>query len=820
MRLPVRAITGHLLWGRDSTVWAAYRVTPATFPHLPAADKLRIHARLQAALAQIPGDALLLGIARLLDPGEVVEALVAGIDLDTCPAWRDTAAATLDRLDGAELRERRHYLVARLPDRRPGRAAWTAARTDLAARFGVPPAPISRRAVEGRLRDASLVEARLRRFLTLEPVDAGELRWLYARAVRRGGAEPYLDASWQDTGPRPDTDSAAAIAGPALRALAEGVFWEGGAADDPQRPPHRRYLRVDTATGTGYQAMLAVADMPREFFFPDAGGEWFRHLDAAGFPVDWCARVTVVPNEDAQIRARRQARQLASQFDEHDGETAGVPHDLLDAVAGVDEERSELAANRGEPELRVSILLATWAPTLDQLEARCEELQAQFLAGEYGLARPTGGQLALFTAMLPAGPNPAVARDYAQFLLPRDLAAGAPFVGCHVGDPQGMLLGENLDQIGGPPVLLDPAWGPSRSRSGSVGVAGNLGSGKSYLIKRVLHATLARGGRVVALDRTERGEYVAAAGVLPGRSQVIQLAADAPVSLDPMRAFTGDERAAVTTGFLTLLAQAGPTDMEGVAIAEAVEAACAQPDATIGVVTGHLQRLAGDDEAASTAFRKLRAMRRSRLAGLVFDPDRQLLATDADYLVFHTPGLALPRREELVAAGTPQLLPEQILAQALLYLVTAITRRVTFSDWSRFAAACLDEAWALTASPQGRQLVLDFVRDGRKHNAAVWLLSQHADDLGDDQLAHLLGTRFVFRQDPGAVAAALRFLGIEQDTVAGELLTAAQSGQALLRDGDGRVGYVQILPAEPELHAAFDTNPGVRPSADRSDTDG
>lgn len=249
--------------------------------------------------------------------------------------------------------------------------------------------------------------------------------------------------------------------------------------------------------------------------------------------------------------------------------------------------------------------------------------------------------------------------------------------------------------------------------------------------------------------------------------------------------------------------------MEGVAIAEAVEAASGQPEAAIAAVTSELERLAGDDPAASTAFRKLRAMRRNRLAGLVFDPDRELLAPDADYLVFHTPGLALRRREDLVGSPTAQLLPEQILAQSLLYLVAAITRQATFADWSRFAAACLDEAWALTASPQGRQLVLDFVRDGRKHNAGVWLLSQHADDLGDDQLAHLLGSRFVFRQDPGAVPAALRFLGIDSGAAAGELLTAAQPGQALFLDSGGRVGFVQVLPAEPELHAAFDTNPAA-----------
>src|SRR5437588_3003774 len=32
--------------------------------------------------------------------------------------------------------------------------------------------------------------------------------------------------------------------------------------------------------------------------------------------------------------------------------------------------------------------------------------------------------------------------------------------------------------------------------------------------------------------------------------------------------------------------------------------------------------------------------------------------------------------------------------------------------------------------------VLEAIRDGRKHLAATWVLSQHPEDLGDDALAH------------------------------------------------------------------------------------
>ena len=154
------------------------------------------------------------------------------------------------------------------------------------------------------------------------------------------------------------------------------------------------------------------------------------------------------------------------------------------------------------------------------------------------------------------------------------------------------------------------------------------------------------------------------------------------------------------------------------------------------------------------------------------------------------------------------MLPEQVLSVALLYLVAALAREATFADPRRLSAALIDEAWALTSSMQGRQLLLEGVRDGRKHNAAVWLLSQHPADLGDDALSHLLGSRFVFRQSRGAARAALEFLGLGPEDSLIRLLDELREGQCLLRDVRERVGSVQVLAAPTEeLRAAFETNP-------------
>jgi hypothetical protein len=185
-----------------------------------------------------------------------------------------------------------------------------------------------------------------------------------------------------------------------LAHLTDVLIREGGAADDEERPRIRRYVRIDTGTGSSYQTVL---------------------------------------------------------------------------------------------------LFSISAPTLAELEDRAAALTALFEPQEYGLARPTGGQAALLRSMLPGTAAAPVCRDYTQFMLARDLAAGSPFCGSDVGDPHGLLLGVSLDGGCGTPVLFDPAFGPRVNTSPSLAAVGRLGSGKSYFLKRLCWDTIARGGSSLSL---------------------------------------------------------------------------------------------------------------------------------------------------------------------------------------------------------------------------------------------------------------------------------------------------------------------------------
>ncbi len=816
MRVPARFVSGQLLWSTSGSVWAVWRVAPTTYEWLDTRAKIDLHGRTRAALLGLPGESLLLSLCERIDPVDVVQAMVTGIDLDAAPEWAEAATVTLDALAEVELWRRAHFICACLPatGSTAARAVWGSARASVTGSFGLAAGPPGAAEIAGRRRQADSVGSALGDSLgsSLREATADEIAWVYARAPRRGIDDlPLVERRPEAPSAKGGRAGGRVRLGPAaLVGLGEAVFAEGGERTDVRPGRGRRYVKVTTEAGVGYQSFLAVAEMPHRFSFPaGAGSEWLAAVDKVEFGVDWACRVRPVANADAQVKARRKARALVGQIEEYDGEPTGAPSALAEAIEGVQDQQAALAANPTDPELETTMVMCVWADDLGVVEERAKALRAAYEVSEYSLPRPTGGQLALYGMMLPGAPTPPVARDYTQHLLPRDLAAGMPFAGADVGDPRGMLLGVSLDGGTDRPVLVDPAYGPSIRTSGSMGVVGDLGAGKSHAVKCLTWATVARGGQVVALDRTPMGEWVAFAEVCPGRPQVVRLAAGADVSLDPLAVFDGEDRPRVAIGLLSLLTGAGALELEGAELSRAVRAVCARPGGRLVDVIAELETRGKEDTAAETVARKLRALSAEGLAQLVFGDAEPLRLGDADFVVFHTPELSLPDREVLVHEHlAKRLLPEQVLSQALLYLIAACARKVAFADTSRFSAVLIDEAWALTGSLEGAQLVFETVKDGRKHNAAMWLVSQHPDDLGEERIRDLLRNRLVFRQARASARKSLDFLGIDVTEGAVAFLEGAATGQCLFRDVRGRTGLVQILDAPTaELAAAFNTTP-------------
>lgn len=858
--MPVRHVAGNVVWTVHGSVWAVFRVGGADAAHASRRAKQQRLGQLEALVKQLRGESMLLSLCPAVDPQSVVTKMCANIDMAASPRYRRAVQVLRGQLGDLELTGRTDWLAVPLPMGRGERVRETlaAARADMSWQLGLLPRAISAREEENRLAQAARMASLWPSGVSLRPATIAEILWIYGHSARRGVAEPLLPEGAGGARRMRGRGHGAASLGQVV--LAEGGHRLNTAAGDgefvnPGRPGKavereagrqrnpfaRRWLEVTSEWGPSYQAMLALAEMPEAFSFP--GSEHLAVLDDFPFPVDWVVRLHVSGGAEAEAKTRRQARELANQYSEYDGETAGVPASVDKAASGLDEYRERLTASATEVEVRAMTALCVWGDTPQEAERRAGELAAHFGGGDYTLARPRGEQENLWYGMLPGTRVPPVLSQYSQYLLARDFAMAGPFTGSGLGDESGPLYGLQLSSGGARPVLIDWMRGPAENHSATAAFIGELGSGKSVGMKSAVYSVLAAGrrtrggvrrGRAVIVDRTPQQEWTRFARACPGESEIITVDDRATISLDPLRIFTKQgEAQRFTESFLTLLLGLAPMSDEGIALSEAIEAVLREAQPSMRVLLEELtNRGAGGDTHSAMAARRLAAVRRKDLSKAVFDESLPVVRDSAaDSVVFSVSSLVLPKKSELEPGRLERLEFEKTFGRAAMYLIAALCRKIIYASADEFALAVFDECWWLTSSPEGLELALELVKDSRKHNAGALFGSHDEDDIGPESsekgrlLRGLIARKFLFRHtDPLLAARGLGFLGCnpeDEDLLA--LVTsqlspnnpelteeerAARAGECLHRDVAGRIGAMQItLPADPEAAEAIHSQP-------------
>lgn len=840
MRLPVRHVANNIIFTTHGTCWAVWRVAAANYSHAPATAKKRRLKALEALFKSLTGEPMLLSLCPQVDPIAVVRQMVADVDLKRSPRYEQLGHAVLDQLEEMELTGRTDWLAVPLPALSHKDAllsSLSAAKADLALQLGLMPAPITAGDVARRTEQAVRMHAQWPSGVSMRPATEAEILWIYGHSARRGLAEPFL----------PDgSEPGVRGRGRTVAALGEALLAEGGTDFDTRRtvpgnPFERRYLQITSEWGNSYQAMLALSEMPEAFALP--GAAYLQQLDDLAYPVDWAARLVITPGTKAEAKTRKRARHLKAQAAEYEGDPAGPPASIAKNEADNDEYRDRLTSSAREVEIRAMVTLAVWGATPDEAQDRAAALASDFGSTDYTFARPVGEQTALWHAMLPGCRTPRVMAGYAQYLLAHDFAMAMPWCGSQLGDERGGLFGLQLASGGARPVLVDPARGPRENSSASMAFIGELGAGKSVGMKSAVYNVLARGhqpgrpasrGRAVIVDRTKEREWVRFAKSCPGTTQIITIGQDAEVSLDPLRLFVQDSpkvAARFCESFLTLLLGVKPMDLEGVALSEAVEAVLEHPQPSMRALVDELTARGADDTAARTLARKLKAVARKDLSRVVFDETLPVVDTArADSVVFSVNSLQLPKKSELNSEHRIERLEfEKVLGRALMYLIAAVARETVMKSKEEFGVAVFDECWYLTSSEEGLELLLELMRDGRKHNAAAYVGSHDPDDIGpaDSEkgaiIRGLIPHRLLFRQTTRTLAArGLEFVGVDAtDADLLDLVTAglspidladeeklARAGECLYRDLAGRIGLMKVLiPSDPVVMRSIHTTP-------------
>lgn len=851
MRVAIRHIAGHLVWSTAGAVWAFWRVEPLGDRYMGAREQDEVIGRITSLVRALPSAARVYSLCAQRDAGEVVLQMLESVNLEASPFWAEVAQAELELLSGLDMRQRTVWLAVPLSP--PGvraevSAALGSAWAAVSAVLGLVPAPVPAGEVEEYRLRAEQVAAELSSAVALRPARAAEIVWMHQHAVHRGLDEPLLvEATATATG-----DDGVVMHGvlrsPCYADLGQVRLLEGGLSavtdltpEDPgtrrrrrgvpgRRPSvvRRRWLEVECEAGTGYQAQLAVSQVPRAVAASQA--DWFAQLERLPFPVDFVCDLRLVPAEKVAQEVAKKKRELVDQAEQYAAHTAtGLPEGMRDAAGDLGELGARAAQSQVEVEVQSVTVLTVWGPDAPACDEHARALASRLRGAGYRLVRPIGGQEKLFALSLPGSPAPASAREFTQFQLSEDWAMNGAFTATGFGDPTGQMIGVSQDSGSIVPVLLDIANAPQDNASASFGVTGDLGAGKSVLLKLITSGVVDRGGQAIVIDRTPMREWEHfATTAAAGRCQVVD-AAQARVSIDPLRIFPPAAGAHYALSYLTLQLGIGAMTAQGALLNRAVQEAAGSDAPSMTRVVTVLEELAGSESGsraqdAATLVDLLRIVCERPLARMVFDETLPCISLDealssSDFVVITTAGLTLPPRE---AVANPELLRTQpleaLIGRAILYLIAAMARQVAFRP-DRFTLITVDECYWLTSSAEGLALVHEVVHDGRKHRAGIGLGGHDVLELGNEVIRGLLAYRFLARtSDPVLAARGLEYLGLPGDDE--ELLRQVTSGLSPIgdpgragemfgRDARMQMGRFQVLvPPLPRFARIF-TTPGT-----------
>lgn len=613
-----------------------------------------------------------------------------------------------------------------------------------------------------------------------------EIAWLIRHAVSGTAEEIRPSAAGRRTWGRGE-----------IEALVDGVVHNGRSA-----------LRLEQPAGSTHVAFLSFARFPDLMPFPD-GEPWMHHADALPFPVEMSLRMKLIPPAKASKDVGRKlahARDMDAHIREAGVEAPIALAEQIDAARmlehGITKER--LPFVYGWHRLMVS------APTERLLGQHVEAVIEHYRDIGIDVINSTGDQFSLFNESLPG--DRIRLNAYAQRQPLRTIAGGMPTATVDVGDRVdhtgggwvGPYVGETIGRARSI-VHFDPMVAAARNRPTAIAITGEPGGGKTTLALLLIYQLALRGVTVAAIDPKGDAESLVELLRRRGRkARMMSLGSAQPGLLDPF-AFGDDLSAKKTmaTETLRLLLPRMSEERES-AMIQAVAAVANQPQPSLAKVVDHLVSSPG--AASRNLGAVLQSMSEMRLASLCFDPQGEAqIDTEGWTTVFTLGGLTLPDS----GVGRDDYSYEQRLSVALLYLVSQFARRLMNGlDRHLPKAIFLDEAWAVTSTPEGAKLVPEVSRMGRSRNTALILVSQNAGDLLNEQVTNCLSSVFAFRSSERfEVESVMSLLGVETNEDHLAVLRNLGNGECLFRDLDGRVGRIGVDLVSENLLRWLDTNP-------------
>ena len=522
--------------------------------------------------------------------------------------------------------------------------------------------------------------------------------------------------------------------------------------------------------------------------------------------------VEIITNKAALHTVRNKKKELKD-LDNHAWENnSETTNQVAEALDSVDELETVLDQSK-ESMYKLSYVVRVTAPDVEELKRRCNQVRDFYDDASIKLVRPIGDMMGLHNEFIPSSKR--YMNDYVQYVT-SDFLAGLGFGATQMlGERDGIYLGYNVDTDQNVYVL------PARAAQGVKGSVtnalsgaflGSLGGGKSLSFNLLTYYSVLNGAQALILDpKSERGLWKEKLPEIADEINIVNLTSDEENKgmLDPyiiMRKTKDAESLALDV--LTFLTGISSRDGKMFPILRRAVRAVTNSE-TRGLLRV-IDALRDDgSETALAIADHIESFTDYDFAHLLFSNGKvkQTISLEKQLNIIQVADLVLPDKDTAPADYTTI----EMLSISMLIVISTFALDFIHSDRSIFKMVGLDEAWAFLNVAQGKTLANKLVRAGRSMNAAVYLVTQNAGDVADENIKNNIGMKFAFRStDINEIKKTLEFFGLDsEDENNQKRLRNLENGQCLFQDLYGRVGVIKFHVMFDYLFNAFDTRPPV-----------
>lgn len=594
---------------------------------------------------------------------------------------------------------------------------------------------------------------------------------------------------------------------------------------------HKKFLRIEqpdvSATGekygmsrVGYRATLSFSRFPDSLNIGNTE-PWMHFASSLSFPANLYSRFTIVPSTKVEKDVDKFKKTVEDQIN-NSGKSSTMA--MQEQFYTAQEVKYRLEKERS-PWIYGRHRIVVSAPTEEMLRDRVQETIDHYKNLDIDVTWSTGDQLRLLQENQPADSVRVNAYHQRQEL--NIIAVGMPTGAGKVGDS--VFVNEKGEKRGwlGPYVgyttsrVIEPCHisihsAIAKNNPNGLVITGSPGGGKSFFAFTLTYIMTLQGVWCIYID--PKGDALPMSN-LPGLEGIVDtfdlknghdgllepfllsndLATQKLLALETCLLFLGSEVTSAQNAILT----------------NTIRQVASQPSPGLNKVIDKLLSDTENPEAVSMGG-NLELISELPFARLCFSDgketssgNRSVIQPDKGLTIVSLQSLDLPATSDNSNYSTSER-----LAVGIMYLLATFTESLmSNADRSHPKAVVIDEAWAITSTKEGKNMIPRLARMGRALNTALVLVSQNAKDFLN--LTNNMSYRCAFRtRDTDEIRDVLKFFNLETEGPAGkgnaETIAELENGECLIKDPDGKISRVQIDSWNQQMKYAFDTNPETR----------